>query len=95
VEVELAFEDCFELLYAVMCLHYCGNWMCGDDGHLWKAKWRDCDGGTIPRTCRWEVGMLIISAYQVDGVSKVGIGIREDSQDKISQEERTNTTPTP
>ena len=28
-----------------------------------------------------------MSAYQVDGVSKVGIRIRDDSQDKISQEE--------
>jgi hypothetical protein len=36
---------------------------------------------TIPRTCRWEVEMLIMSACQVEGVSKVGIGIREDPQD--------------
>lgn len=49
---------------------------------------------TIPRTCRWEFGMLIISAFQVGNVSKFGIGIRDDAQDKISQEERTAPIPT-
>jgi hypothetical protein len=34
VEPELAFEDCFELLDTVMCLHCSCDWIGGDDGHL-------------------------------------------------------------
>ncbi len=42
----------------------------------------------IPRTCRWEFGMLIIIAFQVVSVSKANLGSEFETMPKIRSHRR-------